>query len=189
MRRVPVLIATILLTGASASACGGSDDPAPSGDSPSTGASSSEESDDTSSELLDACGAVSADEVGAILDGTFTSEVGPFDACEFDQEDPRATSLSVDAQLLSELGGGFEVYQSGSKLAFTDGKQVDVPGVGDAAFITTGTFGEGTNIQLQAATLIDGQVITVSLTQASDIAEDVLVGQANELLTLVASKV
>jgi len=189
--RRPITAAAVLLL-ALLGACGGSDDPSPAGDGEPAATSAPADADDAAdgepSELLDTCEAVSVEEVGAILGGTFTSELGPFDACEFDQEDPRATSFSVDAQPLSELGGGFDVYRSGSEAAFSGAQQVDVPGVGDEAFITTGTIGGGTNVQLQAATLVDGQVLTVSLTQASGIAEDVLVDQATQLLTLVASK-
>lgn len=194
MRRITATAAIILLT--TLGACGGGDDDAPSASSETSssaeGSSDSGDSGDSGAEdvaVLDTCGAVSVEEVGAILGGTFTSELGPFDACEFDQEDPRATSFSLDSQLESELGGGFESYKAGAAIALTNSKTIDVPGVGDDAYITTGTFGDGTNIQLQAAMLIDGQVLTVSLTQASDITEDVLVGQAKELLDLVASKV
>ncbi len=191
VRRITAAAAIVLLT--TLGACGGGDDDAPSDSS--TSSSSAEDSGDEGDSgddevaVLDTCEAVSVEEVGAILGGTFTSELGPFDACEFDQEDPRATSFSLDSQAEAELGGGFESYKVGAASALTNSKTVDVPGVGDDAYITTGTFGDGTNIQLQAATLIDGQVLTVSLTQASDIAEDVLVGQAKELLDLVASKV
>lgn len=189
MRRFTTAVAVIVLTTLGACA-GGGDEPAGSGGAdPATSATSDATSDEQPTEALDTCGAISAEEVGTILGGTFTSELGPFDACEFDQEDPRATSFSLDAQLLSELGGGFDVYRSGSKQSFTDAQQVDVPGVGEQAFITTGTIGGGSNIQLQAAALVEGQVLTVSLTQASDITEDVLVGQATELLTLIVAKV
>ena len=192
MRRSILAAATIALL-PFLGACGGGDDDASSGGTSASASEGSEGADASDAsdadEVVDTCALVSVEEVGEIVGGTFTSELGPFDACEFDQEDPRATSFSLDAQPLSELGGGFDVYRSGSKSAFTDAKQVDVPGVGDEAFITTGTFGDGTNTQLQAATLVGGQVLTVSLTQASDIAEDVLVDQATQLLTLIAAKV
>ena len=196
MRRSILAVATIALL-PFLGACGGGDDDASSGGTSASASEGSEgadasdasDADEDSDEVVDTCALVSVEEVGEIVGGTFTSELGPFDACEFDQEDPRATSFSLDAQPLSELGGGFDVYRSGSQSAFTDAKQVDVPGVGDEAFITTGTFGDGTNTQLQAATLVGGQVLTVSLTQASDIAEDVLVDQATQLLTLIAAKV
>lgn len=191
MRRSVLAAATIALLPLFG-ACGGGDDDASSGGtsasaSEGSGADASDASD--ADEVVDTCALVSVEEVGEIVGGTFTSELGPFDACEFDQEDPRATSFSLDAQPLSELGGGFDVYRSGSKSAFTDAKQVDVPGVGDEAFVTTGRFGDGMNTQLQAATLVGGQVLTVSLSQASGIAEDVLVDQATQLLTLIAAKV
>lgn len=194
MRRITAAAAIILLT--TLGACGGSDGDAPSDSSTTSspagdtgGDGDSSDSGDEDVAVLDTCGAISVEEVGSILGGTFTSELGPFDACEFDQEDPRATSFSLDSQLESELGGGFASYRAGAASALTNSKTVDVPGVGDEAFITTGTFGDGTNIQLQAAVLVDGQVLTVSLTQASDISEDVLVDQAKQLMTLVTSKV
>lgn len=198
MRRSILAAATIALL-PFLGACGGGDDDASSGGTSASASEGSEsadasdasdaDEDSDADEVVDTCALVSVEEVGEIVGGTFTSELGPFDACEFDQEDPRATSFSLDAQPLSELGGGFDVYRSGSKSAFTDAKQVDVPGVGDEAFVTTGRFGDGTNTQLQAATLVGGQVLTVSLSQASGIAEDVLVDQATQLLTLIAAKV
>lgn len=180
---VLAVIVLLVLTG-----CGGGSDSSGSSSGSTSSSSSDEDASSGSVDVLDPCQAVSVDEVGAILDGTFTSEVGPFDACEFDQEDPRATSFSIDAQAESELGGGFEVYKSGSKAAFTDAEQIDLSDLGDQAFITTGRFADGENTQLQGAVLVDGQVLTVSLTQASGIAKDVLVDQGTQLLTLIASK-
>ncbi|NRQ49303.1 hypothetical protein [Aeromicrobium stalagmiti] len=185
MRRRAAVVSIVLMS--LLGACGGSDDPAPSDDA--AGSASSTDSGDGEVEVLDVCKEISADEVGQVLGATVTSELGPFDACEYDQEDPRATSVAIDAQSLAELGGGFESYRAGTGSVLTDGETVDVPGVGDEAFITTGRFGDGENTQLQGAVSIGGQLISVNLTQASGIAGDVLVGQATELLKLVVSKV
>ncbi|WP_456697779.1 hypothetical protein [Aeromicrobium sp. P5_D10] len=187
MRRCVIAVTAAVLW--TLGACGGSEDPSPakgavdSGDSGKSGDSS-----DKVAEAFDPCTEISADEVGKIIGAIVTSEVGPFDACEYDQEDPRATSVAIDTQPEADLGGGFEVYKSGSVSALTDAQLTDVPGVGDTAFAVTGRFGDGENTQLQGAALVDGVVITVNLTQASGVTADVLVDQATQLLKLAAAK-
>lgn len=184
MRRCVLAVAVVLLL--VLGACGGGSDPAPTGEKADSGKTTG--SDDKKAEAFDPCTEISADEVGKIIGATVTSEVGPFDACQYDQEDVRATSVAIDTQLEAELGGGFDVYKSGTASALTDSQLTDVPGIGDAAFTATGRFGDGENTQLQGAALVNGVVITVNLTQASGASADVLVAQATELLKLAAAK-
>lgn len=187
MRRCIVAIAAaVLLT---LGGCGGSSDPAPAKGTADNGDTASPASaDDEAAKAFDPCTEISADEVGKIIGATVTSAVAPFDACEYDQEDARATSVAIDTQPESDLGGGFDVYKSGSVSALTDSQLTDVPGIGDAAFAVTGRFGDGENTQLQGAALVNGVVITVNLTQGSGVSADVLVDQATELLKLAATK-
>ncbi len=138
--------------------------------------------------VMDVCGSISADEVGSIVGATFTSKVGPFDACEYSQDDARAVSVAIDAQLLADLGGGYDGFKSGTTATLSDSQTVDLDNVGDQAFISTGTFAGGSNTQLQGAVVVGGQLISVNLTQGSGIEGSVLVDQATKLLTLVASK-
>lgn len=189
MRRRATVVAVLLsVVALGLSACGGSDDPAPS--SAANGATAESGSDDDAdAATFDACKELPADVVGKIIGATMTSEVGPFDVCEYDQEDVRATSVAIGSQPEADLGGGFDVYKSGSAGALTDAVVKDLPGIGEDAFVVTGRFGDGENIQLQGAALIDGVVVTVNLTQASGLAADALVAQATELLDLAATKV
>ncbi len=142
----------------------------------------------TDAKVMDVCGSISADDVGSIVGATFTSEVGPFDACEYSQDDPRAVSVSIDAYPLSDLNGGYDGFKSGTSATLTGSDTVDLDGVGDAAFLTTGTFASGTNTQLQGAVQIGNQVISVNLTQASGLEASVLIDQATKLMNLVVSK-
>ncbi|MFI5429237.1 hypothetical protein [Aeromicrobium sp. UC242_57] len=185
MRRCVAAVAVVLLF--AVGACGGSDDSAPGEDVATSDANDVADSDDQAA-AFDPCSEISADEVGTIIGATVTSEVGPFDVCEYDQEDPRATSVAIDTQPEAELGGGFEVYKSGSTSVLTDSQLHEIADIGDEAFAVTGRFGDGENTQLQAAALVDGVVITVNLTQASGLAADVLVDQATQLLRLAAAK-
>lgn len=184
MRRSASAVAIVLLS--FLGACGGSDDPAPAKATNAAGDAS--DAADEVGTAFDPCTKISADDVGKIIGATLTSEVGPFDACEYDQDDPRATSVAIDTQLESELGGGFDVYKSGSKSALTDAELTDLPGIGESAFVVTGRFGDGENTQVQGAALADGVVITVNLAQGSGVSADVLVDQATQLLQLAASK-
>lgn len=186
MRKTVALVVTLMAV--TLGACGGSGDPAASSSNGDVVESAGTDAKEAVS--FDPCAEISADDVGVVIGAAVTSEVGPFDACEYDQEDPRAVSATIDTQPESELGGGFEAYRSGSKAALTDAVVTDLSGIGQSAFAVTGRFGDGENTQLQAAALVDGVVITVNLTQATGLAAaDVLVEQATQLLQVAASKV
>jgi hypothetical protein len=182
MRRLATALAVLTLS--AVGACGGS------GSSGSDGGAAGAPTSSAPKEakVMDVCGTISTDDVGAVLGATVTSEVGPFDACEYDQEDPRATSAAIDAQSLAELGGGYESYKSGTSSTLTGGDTVDLDGVGDKAFITTGSLAGGANTQLQGAVVIGGQLVSVNLTQGSGVKAPVLVDQATQLLKLAAGK-
>lgn len=181
MRRSIAALAVIIAC--TVAACGGgSDDPADTSDD---GAKSTAPQD---TEVMDVCGTISVEDVGGVIGATVTSAVGPFDACEYDQEDARATSVAIDAQALADLGGGYESYKSGTTAVLTGGETVDLDGVGDQAFITTGSIADSENTQLQGAVVVGDQLVSVNLTQASGIEASVLVDQATQLLELVATK-
>jgi hypothetical protein len=190
MRRRANIVAVLLSVGAlGLSACGGSDEPASTSAAADAADNGGSEDDGGDAAAFDACKELPAEVVGKIIGATLTSEVGPFDVCEYDQEDVRATSVAIGSQPAADLGGGFDVYKSGSAGALNDSVVKDLPGIGEEAFVVTGKFGDGESIQLQGAALVDGLVITVNLTQASGLGADTLVTQATELLELAATKV
>lgn len=181
-------IAGLLVIGALAAGCGddgASDDVAPD-DTASAGApGGTDPQDDEPDALPKFCDLLSADQVTAAVGAAVTLTTGPFDACEFKQEDPRAVSGSVGAVEVDTGNGGFEGYRSGITGTLTDPVEHPVEGVGDGAFVTTGTIGGGTSLQAAGGVLVGGLVHTVNLSQASAMTEDALVAIAENLLQLL----
>ncbi|GAA1747674.1 hypothetical protein [Aeromicrobium alkaliterrae] len=179
MRRLR-LVSTVLLPLALLSACGGDDDAGTGSDTGSGGDSSSEASeDDAPAEAPNVCEIFPAADAGAVSGLTLTAEEGPFDICEYGQEDPRATSFSLGAQLESELGGGAEVYLDALSSGITV-EDESAPDVGEQARIVTGEL-QGFS-QTAGAALSGGVLYTVNLTPGSDLDAAAELALAEELL-------
>ncbi|MCX6398884.1 MAG: hypothetical protein NTX33_02995 [Propionibacteriales bacterium] len=187
-------IAGLLLIGALASGCGGDGD-SDSTDSGDTGNNSATETngddsgDTDAAELPKFCDLLTAEQVTAAVGAAVTLTTGPFDACEFEQEDPRAVSGSLGVVEVDTGNGGFEGYQSGLTATLTDAIEHPVEGLGDGAFVTTGTIGGGESLQTAGGVLVGGAVYTVNMSQASAMTEDALVAIAEKLLQLLVDAV
>lgn len=178
MRRAAAVITIVLIS--LLGACGGSDDTGSGGGSP--GSPGSSDASD-GGKALDACEALSTDEVGAILGGTVTAEKDPSGGCQFnDPDDPRAPSASIFAVV--GAGGGFEASKGGN---VTSGKVEDVADIGDGAWVAVGTF-SGDSLQGQGAAAVGDQLINVSLLQGKGLDEATVRTAMVELLKLAASK-
>ncbi|RYJ02804.1 MAG: hypothetical protein EON52_18880 [Actinomycetales bacterium] len=95
-----------------------------------------------------------------------TAEEGPFDVCEYGQEDPRATSFNLGAQLESELGGGAQVYFDSLTTGIT-AEDESAPDVGEQARIVTGEVSGFS--QTAGAALSDGVLYTVNLSPGDEL--------------------
>lgn len=180
------LLAGLLLVGALASGCGeDGDSSAGDGDSSAVDSGDSGDSGDAG-ELPKFCELLTAEQVTEAVGAAVTLETAPFDSCEFDQEDPRAVSGSLGVVEVGTDNGGFESYRSGSSASLDDGVDHPVEGVGEEAFVATGTFGGGESLQAAGGALVDGgRVYTVNLTQASGMSEEELVTISENLLELL----
>ncbi|MDQ6526267.1 hypothetical protein RB608_21790 [Nocardioides sp. LHD-245] len=197
MRRVGTISGRLLgsvLVVVLAAGCGDdggtSSGPAPAS-SPATGADGTEGAgdsgggDDGDEAVLPVfCDLLSADQISAAAGVTVTTSTGPFDACEFDQEDPRALSGSLGAVDV-EAGGGYEAYQSGSKGAMDEPVRHDLDGIGDAAYVDIGTIAGGENLQVGGGALVGGTVYTLNLAQGTGMSEAELVTVSEKLLRLM----
>lgn len=190
-RALAALVGLVLLA-ATATGCG-DDDPKPAADSPGSATSdTSDAGEDTGGDtgapagLPKFCDLVTPEEVTAAVGAAVTLETGPFDACEFGQEDPRALSGSLGAVEVDTGNGGFAAYRSGSRTTLDDGVDHPVAGVGDEAFVATGTFAGGENLQGAGAVLVDGTAYTLALSQGSGLSEEELVAIGEKLLRLMA---
>ncbi|KRA39007.1 hypothetical protein ASD81_10620 [Nocardioides sp. Root614] len=176
-----------MVVGALAAGCGDDGADNNSGDSgDNTGAAESNDGGDgETAELPKFCDLLTPDQVSAAVGAAVTLTTGPFDACEFKQEDPRAVSGSVGSVEVDTGNGGFDGYQSGITGTLTNPVEHPVEGLGDGAFVTTGTFGTGESLQTAGGVLVGGTVHTVNLSQASGMAEGELVAIAEKLLQLL----
>ncbi|WGX96475.1 hypothetical protein [Nocardioides sp. L-11A] len=130
------------------------------------------------------CDLVSADQLTAAVGAAVTTSTGPFDGCEFDQEDPRALSGSLGAVDVA-AGGGYEAYQSGSQGAMDEPVRHDIDGLGDAAYVDIGTVAGGANLQVGGGVLVGDVVYTLNLAQGTGMSEDELVAISEQLLRLM----
>jgi hypothetical protein len=121
------------------------------------------------------CSVITAAQISTAIGATVTTEVGPFDACEFSQSDLRALSGSLGTTPLTDGAGGYDSYRSGTTSAMTDSTATDLPGIGEAAFVTLGTIGGGTSLQAAGAAQVGDLLVTVNLSQG--------VGQTAQELT------
>lgn len=165
MRRLR-LVSVLLVPLALLAACGDDDSGDAGGSDTSSSADSGDEGADAPDEAPNICDLLPAEAASDVAGFAVTAEEGPFDICEYGQEDPRATSFSLGAQLESELGGGAEVYFDGLTTGITL-EDESAPDVGEQARIVTGEVSGFS--QTAGAALSDGVLYTVNLSPGDEL--------------------
>lgn len=166
---------------------------APSSDTVASPAASSDAGSDSANDSTGSdavpmfCDLLTAEQIGTAIGATVTMTQGPMDLCEFTQEDPRALGGSVGATRVDIGNGGYEGYVTGARLTLTDPVEVSLEGIGEQAFITTGTFAGGENLQGAGGVLVGGTVYTVNLSQGSGLTQEQLVEAGTNLLKLLVT--
>lgn len=191
---VPLVVLVLALAG-----CSGDDEPAadpsdssdsgaPSESAPDSGDGQTDaEPDPAPAEAVDVCTVLSADDIGVILEGTVTVSEVPGGGCSFDQDDPRAASVSIATIPMVDGNGGFEGARSSIE-AISDGDVEELAGVGDQAIIAVGpTFG-GENDQGHGLVLAGGTLVQVGLVQGVGLEADVVRQMTVDILTLAAER-
>lgn len=141
--------------------------------------------DDTPAELPKFCDLLTPEAVAEVVGAAVTLETAPFDACEFDQEDPRALSGSLGTTDVGRGNGGYETYQSGTSATMDTASRHDFDGLGDAAYVDIGTVFGGESLQVAGGVLVGTVVHTVNLSQGIGLGEDELAAIAEKLLGLM----
>jgi hypothetical protein len=181
MTRATATALLLLLLGVSMAGCGDGGDSGPADTSAGDG-----DEPPAAGELPKFCELLTAGQVTEAVGAAVTLETAPFDSCEFDQEDPRAASGSLGVVEVGTGNGGFEGYRSGASGSLTNGVDHPIEGLGDEAFVATGTFGGGESLQAGGGVLVgDGLVYTVNLAQSTGMTEDELVAISTRLLELL----
>ncbi len=174
MLAAPAVLSILLLSG-----CGGSDPAAGPEDSTTASAADSKSGD----KVMSPCEAISAEEVGAILGGTVTSEKDPNGGCQYDQSDPRSPSVGIFA-----IPGGPGTSNEAKAGNVTSGEVENLTGVGDEAWIAIGTTPGGSNQQGQGAVQVGNQAINVTLIQGKGLDAAKVRELTTALMKLAASK-
>jgi hypothetical protein len=188
--------AALAVVGLVVSGCGGDEDSDAdsgrddntsdsSGTDPGTDVDTDVDEPATEDDLPVFCDLLTAEQVGEAVGATVTVATGPFDACEFKQEDVYEYSGSLGAVIIDNGNGGYDAYKTGGAAALTDPVTHDIAGVGEDAFVTTGTFGGGESLQAGGGVLVGGIVYTVNISQAADHTEDEMVAISEKLMTLM----
>ena len=131
------------------------------------------------------CSHLGASQVGAILGVTVRGAAVPGETgCTFDQGGKRGTTVTVLDKTTAQAGG-----LDGAKAeanSAVEGQPQDVPGIGSAAFVVTGSMFGGPDVNAAGATQVGGRIVSVYLVQRSGIAADKVRAMELDLLRLVA---
>lgn len=112
------------------------------------------------------CVDLSEDEVGAALGGPVTGAAIPNGGCAFTQSRPRLPATNFIELSFSQVEGGMDGAKTNATSS-VEGDPEDLTGVGEAAFVVTGTSFGGTAIQGSGAVKIGDRLITVELAQSN----------------------
>ncbi|MCX6397737.1 MAG: DUF3558 family protein [Propionibacteriales bacterium] len=195
-RTLPRLAATAFVGVLALGALTGCGSDEPKADSPGTSAGTdqtpgpaSDETDTASGGLIDICTLVTEAEISDLLGGPVTSEEIPGGGCNFSNEDdPRAASVSLNSSVLDEGAGGFEGSVAGISGVLQGDAGSPLDGVGDQAYVKTGTFGGGETVRGSGLVRVGTNVFQVDLspdpgTNATKVRSTVV-----DILTLISTK-
>jgi hypothetical protein len=133
------------------------------------------------------CGDLSAGEVGAVLGGTVKGAALAGGGCGFTQASVKAPAATFVERSLAKTPGGMD----GAKTEATssvEGDPQDLSGIGDAAFVVTGTaFGEPA-VQGAGAVRVGNRIININLTQSAGMSAAAVKAMTIKLLKLAASQ-
>lgn len=181
----------VLAALASTTACGSDDASTGSSGTPTTSAPSgttSEPTDSPAATTSDICTVVTDDEISGIIGKPVTREEVPGGGCTFNQEDPRATSISLGSDVYDEANGGFDGAVTGMTAQFEGAAGAEVAGVGERAYTKTGTTMGGSNTQGGGLVLVNGVLVQVTLIQGEGLSAAKVTTLLVDTLKLTAGK-
>lgn len=188
----PLVTVAALAMLATAAGCGGDDEPASGSTAPgaTTSAAGGGETDSPSGGLTDICTVLTEAEVSSLLGGPVTVEEVPGGGCNFSNEDdPRATSVQVTSSVVDEGAGGFEGSVAGISGVLQGDDGEALAGVGDQAYVKTGTFGGGSELVRGSGLVrVGSTVVQVDLSPEQGTSGAKVRSIVVDTLTLIATK-
>jgi hypothetical protein len=133
------------------------------------------------------CSDLSSGDVGKILGSTTKGAALPGGGCEFTQTAAKGSAADFVEKSVAKTPGGMD----GAKTEATssvEGTPQDLTGIGDAAFVVTGTaFGEPA-IQGAGAVRVGTRIININLTQNTGMSAAAVKAMTIKLLKLAAAQ-
>lgn len=111
------------------------------------------------------CADLAPTDVGAVLGGDASGSALPGSGCAFNRTDPRSPAATFVEIEFSTSPGGMDGART-TATSSVEGDPVDIAGIGDAAFVVTGTAFGGSELQGAGAVRIGDRLIQVTLTQS-----------------------
>jgi hypothetical protein len=131
------------------------------------------------------CSHLSAEQVGAVLGVTVRGSAVPGQTgCAFEQGGKRGTTVTVLDKSTAQAGGMAGAKNEANSAV--EGEPQDVPGVGSAAFVVTGSMFGGPDVNGAGAVQVGDRILSVYLAQRSGLPEPKVRALEVELLKLVA---
>ncbi|MCZ4498782.1 MAG: hypothetical protein JWQ74_1335 [Marmoricola sp.] len=134
------------------------------------------------------CSSLSAAEVTAVIGGPLTGAALPGGGCGFTQPGPKGSQATFIETSFRKTSGGM----SGAKdnaTSSVEGDPEDLTGIGDAAFVVTGTSFGGPNVEGAGAVKVGDRLISVALNQSTGLAQPKVRALVVALLKLAAAQV
>lgn len=133
------------------------------------------------------CAQLSEAEVATILGGAVTGSAIPGGGCSFNQRQPDPPAATVSDVAFADMDGGMSGAQENATSS-VEGTPENLTGIGQAAFVVTGTSFGGTELQGAGAVRVGDRLISVNLAQNSGLKRAKVRALVVSLLKLAAAR-
>lgn len=112
------------------------------------------------------CTELGEEEVGAALGGVVTGAALPGGGCAFTQRKPQPPAANVIDVPYADMAGGMDGAKENAT-STVEGTPQDLAGIGEAAFVVTGTSFGGDQVQGAGAVRVGDRLVSVNLAQSA----------------------
>lgn len=133
------------------------------------------------------CVNLSEAEVGTVLGGEVTGSAIPGGGCSFNQKSPDPPAATFTDVAYADMVDGMDGAKTNATSS-VEGDPQDVAGIGDAAFVVTGTSFGGDQLQGAGAVRVGDRLISVNLAQSKGLGRAKVRNLVLGLLRLAVSR-
>lgn len=154
---------------------------------PTRGSGDAEGDDEPAAEGGGVCVELSEDEIGAVLGGPVSGAALPGGGCAFNQARPRPPAANIIDVPYADMAGGMAGAEENA-ISSVEGEPEDVTGIGEAAFVVTGTSFGGSDVQGAGAVHVGDRLVMVNVVQSTGLKAPKVRELVLTLLKLVVSE-